>query len=65
MPPSAVHAFYATDLPDQTRNEENTSINAQEAHIAYLNNQANLSNTQNHNAAVDAFYGIDNIPEDN
>ena len=50
-------------MPSNTLNEENTSKSAQEAHIQYLNNQANAENQQSADAAVNAFYGIDEVAE--
>ena len=64
MPPSAVHAFYASEIPSNTLNEEHTSKNAQEAHIALLKHEAGLSNSQSNDAAVNAFYGIDEVHDD-
>ena len=61
MPASAVHAFYAADLPEQSLKEESSSKAAQEAHIAYLNYQAQLEKTQSQQAAVNAFFGLDEV----
>jgi len=56
VPSSAVHAFYNSEQPDASKQEENSSNAAQNAHLAYLTKQAQQENIQTFEGATKAFY---------
>ena len=59
VPPTAVHAFYGADAPQDTLAEQVGAALSQEDHLAMLNQQANAVCQQDESGAANAFFGID------
>ena len=59
IPPTSVHAFYGSDIPACTQEEQERAMLGQTAHLDNLNAQAAYVAEQSYDQANECFYGVD------